>query len=211
MWLPADFHVSYSLEKALESETHCYTPAQFIAMVESTQSLPELQWFHPVIAILVKCRHSRWVPILDDLKPILQNLSRHRNGLLLAGPKGGRLKPDFVLRTLQQKTTTPLRPRFPTPAGQIGIKTGVTQGLRHYLVSTMAASRVPINAIMTWVGHRASRMVQYYCDLHDADQFTDLKQRKFLPAADPAGPRVRDARGTTRSMTKPNSPAHAID
>jgi hypothetical protein len=51
MWLPADFHVSYSLEKAFESETHCYTPAQFIAMVELTQSLPELQWFHPVIAI----------------------------------------------------------------------------------------------------------------------------------------------------------------
>ena len=114
-----------------------------------------------------KSGQSRSFPIHSSLRPVLSKLPDLRDGFLFHGPRGGRLKPDVVRRTLIDSVLVPLSSKFPTPAGEVGFKDGRLHSFRHYFVSTCVQNGVPERTTMRWLGHRDSKMVNHYYHLFD--------------------------------------------
>ncbi|QDU88581.1 site-specific tyrosine recombinase XerC [Pirellulimonas nuda] len=127
----------------------------------------------------LKSGRGRSLPIHDDLLLVLQRLPQ-RTGLVLRGPRGGKLKPDTVRRILVRDVLTPLGPRFPSPSGGQGFSDGRLHSFRHYFCSTCANSRVPEPMLMPWLGHADSAMVRRYYHLHDADARQKLCAVRFV-------------------------------
>jgi integrase len=115
----------------------------------------------------LKSGRGRIFPIQEELLPALQNLTRHADGLVFHGPRGGRIKPDLARRVLIRDVLKPLAARFPTPDGEVGFADGRLHSFRHYFCSLCANRGVPQRVVMRWLGHRESRMVEHYYHLHD--------------------------------------------
>lgn len=60
----------------------------------------------------------RSFPIRAELRPIVENLPRHRDGYVFHGPLGGRLKADAVRRALIRDVLKPHSEEFPTLEGE---------------------------------------------------------------------------------------------
>jgi integrase len=115
----------------------------------------------------LKSGRGRIFPIQEELLPALQALTRHADGLVFHGPRGGRIKPDLARRVLIRDVLKPLAACFPTPGGEVGFADGRLHSFRHYFCSLCANRGVPQRVVMRWLGHRESRMVEHYYHLHD--------------------------------------------
>ena len=98
----------------------------------------------------------------------LARLPRHPDGHVLRSPDGSRLNPDGVRLALIRHMLAPLSARFPTPPGaRKGFADGRLHSFRHFFVSLCSQQGVDQRTLMRWIGHRESKMVEYYYHLHD--------------------------------------------
>ncbi len=130
-----------------------------------------------------KTGQSRSLPIHADFRSVLEQLPRSKDGLLFHGPKGAQLKPDTIRNILLREVLTPLAKRFPTPKGEIGLEDGRLHSFRHYFCSICANSGVAEHVVMTWLGHRDSKMVRHYYHLHAEESQRQMGRLNFLGSA----------------------------
>jgi len=131
----------------------------------------------------LKGKRSRSFPIHQGLRPILQGLSRETDGRVFHDPDGDLLKPDNIRRLLVNHVLPPLASRFPTPPGEVrGFIDGRIHSFRHYFCSMCANARVAEQTLMSWLGHRNSRMIRRYYHLHDAVSQQAMQQVQFVSA-----------------------------
>jgi integrase len=106
----------------------------------------------------------------------LEAIKRHTDGYVFHGPRGGRLKPDTVRRTLVREVLTPLATQFPSPEGEVGFIDGRLHSFRHFFCSLCANRGVPQQVVMRWLGHTSSDMVQLYYHLHDEEARRQMRR-----------------------------------
>lgn len=131
----------------------------------------------------VKSGRSRSVPLHVDLEIVLRGL-QPTDDFVFHGPKGGRLKPDFVRRMLVRHVLTPLAATFPKHEGRQNIVDGRLHSFRHYFISECAANGVPERVVMDWVGHADSAMVAHYFHLHDEEAQRRMNGLNLLGSVD---------------------------
>jgi integrase len=115
-----------------------------------------------------KSGRSRSFPIHPDLLPVFVR-QRRIDPHVFHGPRGGRLKPDYVRNVLVNKVIDELAFQFPAHDGSKGFRDGRLHSFRHYFCSLCANSGVPIMMVMEWLGHQDSSMVKHYYHLHDSE------------------------------------------
>ncbi|MEX2309736.1 MAG: site-specific integrase [Pirellulales bacterium] len=115
-----------------------------------------------------KSGRSRSFPIHPDLLEALVR-QKHRDAYVFHGPRGGRLKPDYVRVVLINKVIAKLTPEFPAAEGERGFAEGRLHSFRHYFCSLCANNNVPERMVMEWLGHKDSAMVRHYYHLHDTE------------------------------------------
>lgn len=127
----------------------------------------------------VKGKRGRALPLHQSFRELLEGMSRHPDGRVFHGPRGGRLKPDLVRRRLISEVIEPLKARFSTPEGDIGFEHGRLHSFRHFFVSECFRQGVSEAQIMEWVGHRNSAMVRLYRHLRTDDSHRQMSQMDF--------------------------------
>lgn len=137
------------------------------------------------IARSTKGKRSRTIPIHSGLKKILIPMSRHRDGYVFHGPRGGRLKPDTARNVLLRYVITPLKEQFPTPDGETGFEHGRLHSFRHYFVSECCRQGIPEARIMDWVGHRDSKILARYRHLRPEDGQEQMKGLDLISVNEP--------------------------
>lgn len=123
----------------------------------------------------LKSGHSRSLPIHPDFAAVLRDLPRI-DGRVFHGPRGGRLKPDTVRRTLIDEVITPLQDQFPSPDDEQDFRHGRLHSFRHYFASTCAISGVPERVVMEWLGHADSAMYRHYVHVHDRESGRQMQR-----------------------------------
>jgi integrase len=116
----------------------------------------------------LKSGRSRSFPIHDELKPVLLDLPRNKDGFVFHGPLGGRIKPDTVRNILIRDVLIPIS-RDADGAVSTRFQDGRLHSFRHFFCSFCANRGVPQQVVMNWLGHRESGMVQHYYHLHDEE------------------------------------------
>jgi integrase len=130
----------------------------------------------------LKSGRSRTFPIHVDLAAVLKR-KPHVDGFVFHGPRGGRLKPDTVRRTLVHAVLKPLAKDFPALDGRQGFRDGRLHSFRHFFASTCANNGVPERMVMEWLGHADSEMVRHYYHLHDEEARRRMDALDFLGGA----------------------------
>ena len=113
----------------------------------------------------LKSHRDRSLPIHPELRKVLLSMQRHGDGKIFHGPLGGILKADTVRNVLIREVLTPLAETFPGIPGEKGFTDGRLHSFRHYFCSMSANSGIPEQVLMTWLGHRDSKMVRRYYHL----------------------------------------------
>lgn len=149
-----------------------------------------------------KSHRDRALPINPQLRQVLQDMPRHADGRILHGPLGGHLKPDTVRNVLIREVLNPLAERFPSARGEKGFRDGRLHSFRHYFCSMSANSNVPEQVLMTWLGHRDSKMVRHYYHLHHEEAQRQMAKIDFV------GKLPKSARATT---SPPSGNRQAMD
>ncbi|MBD3674539.1 MAG: site-specific integrase [Planctomycetaceae bacterium] len=136
-----------------------------------------------------KTKSSRIFPINKQLLPVLKGIPRRRDGLVLHGPLGGKVKADTIRNVLIRDVLAPLEKQFPSEPNEIGFKDGRLHSFRHYFCSVCANSGVPEQVLMRWLGHKSSRMVKRYYHLHDEESQRQMSRVQVISnkEADSAG------------------------
>ena len=127
----------------------------------------------------MKGGRDRSFPINLELRPIMDAIHRSPDGYVFHGPLGGRLKADTVRNILIRDVLTPLAERFPTPPGDIGFANGRLHSFRHFFCSLCANKNVAQQTVMTWLGHRDSKLVSHYYHLHDDEAKRQMGKLKL--------------------------------
>jgi integrase len=127
-----------------------------------------------------KSHEDRSLPIRPELRAVVEHLPRHADGRVFHGPLGGLLKPDTVRNILIRDVIEPLSKRFRSPREGKGFGDGRLHSLRHYFCSMSAANNVPEQILMSWLGHRDSKMVRHYYHLHDAPSQQHMARTEFF-------------------------------
>lgn len=130
----------------------------------------------------LKSGQSRSFSLYPRFRAVIERLPKV-DQYLFHGPRGGRLKADFVRRTLVRHVIQPLAEKFPSQGGQ-GFIDGRLHSFRHYFVSECAAQGVPERIVMNWVGHADSAMVRHYFHLHDEESQSRMNGLNLLGGAD---------------------------
>lgn len=127
----------------------------------------------------LKSGRSRSFPLHPDLLNVLKNM-KQMDAHIFHGPRGGRLKPDTVRRSLIKHVIDPLVQEFPSPDGEQGFKDGRLHSFRHYFCSTCANNNKPELMVMDWLGHADSEMLRRYYHLHDDESRRQMNSLDFL-------------------------------
>src|SRR5262249_40139767 len=114
----------------------------------------------------VKTGRSRSFPIHQELLAVLVRQPR-LDAFVFHGPRGGRLKPDYLRTLLVKKVIEKLAPKFPSVEGAKGFADGRVHSFRHYFCSFCANNNKPEHMIMQWLGHSSSEMVRHYYHVAD--------------------------------------------
>ncbi len=122
-----------------------------------------------LITSRTKTGRSRSLPIHRDLMPVLKDIKRDDDGRVFRAFGGGVIRPDKVRTALIRDVLKPLEERFAGHAGERGFVDGRLHSFRHYFCGKCARDGVAEQTVMLWLGHRDSRMVQHYYQLHDED------------------------------------------
>ena len=127
-----------------------------------------------------KTHRDRTLPVHENLREVLSPMKKkpHRDGRVFHGPGGGILKPDTLRNILKRDVLTPLAKQFPSRTG-LGIADGRLHSFRHYFCSIAANGGVPEQILMTWLGHRDSRMVKHYYHLHEPESRRQMDKIDF--------------------------------
>ena len=134
-----------------------------------------------------KGRRGRVLPLHLDLREILETTPRLSDGLILHAAKGGALDDDKIRKILVRDVLDPLALKMPwPPEGEKGFRDGRLHSFRHYFVSVCASSGTPIHVLMTWMGHRDSKMIKYYYHLHAEESQKQMKRIHPAGGADAA-------------------------
>ncbi|WP_437222677.1 tyrosine-type recombinase/integrase [Planctomicrobium sp. SH661] len=123
-----------------------------------------------------KSGYSRSFPIQNELRTVLENLTHHPDGKVFHGPLGGKIKADTVRRILIRDVLTPLASQFPSQGDGPGFLDGRLHSFRHYFCSNCANVGVKERVLMSWLGHRNSKMVHRYYHLHDDESRRQMEQ-----------------------------------
>ena len=158
----------------------------------------------PGPARTTKSGRNRSFPMHKELRRILATLERATDGLIFHGPKGGKLKPDTVRRSLIWDVLTPLAKRFPSSAEEVGFRHGRLHSFRHFFCSTCANKGVPEQVVMAWLGHSDSAMVRHYYHLHDDEAQRQMKRLDFMGTAAGA-PKGSDRQGADHGDAGPKA------
>ena len=161
--------------------------AAFVALADERASSKRKQLGS---ARRTKGRRGRTIPIHPSLREILAAMPHHADGMLLHGPRGGRLKPDTVRNIFVREVIVPLKEEFPTPLGEIGFAHARLHSLRHFFVSQAFVSGASEGEVKDWVGHRDSRVVEHYRHLSSEDSRRKMEQLDLL--GDRSGQEVPD-------------------
>lgn len=135
----------------------------------------------------IKGKRGRTLPMHPAFREVLTALTRHRDGLVFHGQKGGRLSDRRVLDALQRRVIEPLKKEFPTSDGEIGFSQGTIHGLRHFFCSQAYRSGARDAELLEWLGHRDSKVMQLYRHLHREDSHRRMEQIDFLGRDDEEG------------------------
>jgi integrase len=130
-----------------------------------------------------KSQRDRSLPLHERFRDRLKHLSHHQDGRVFHGPMGGQLKPDTVRNVLIREVLEPLAERFPAQAGEKGFRDGRLHSARHYFCSWCANEGVSEQTLMTWLGHRDSKMVRRYFHLHDQESQRQMMKLRSSSAA----------------------------
>jgi len=114
-----------------------------------------------------KNSRSRSFPIHPELAEVLAVLPKANDGLVLHGPRGGKLTPATLRNILIREVLTPLARQFPSDDDEIGFIDGRLHSFCHYFCSVCANNGVPEQLLMSWLGHRSSSMVKHYYHVHN--------------------------------------------
>ena len=118
-----------------------------------------------------KTRKSRKIPVHKNLAPTLRDLPKTGKNHLY-GPRGGTLRNDLFGDTLREKV-------LPKVVGKVGnedLMRLTAHGFRHYFVSRCANLGVPQLSVMNWLGHKTSRMTNYYYHANEAASIKHMRQ-----------------------------------
>jgi len=128
-----------------------------------------------------KTGEDRVVPVHQRLHDRLrsQKSNPHKDGRVFHGPKGGLLKPDTVRNILVREVLLPLAPRF-SKRGLKGFVDGRLHSFRHFFCSTCANEGTSEQLLMSWLGHRDSKMVRYYYHLNDKESQRQMNSITFI-------------------------------
>lgn len=134
-----------------------------------------------------KTGRSRNLPVVPDLRLLLQTMPRDPSRPVFASALGkrlncGRLRDQFVRMIIE-----PLSERFPSPEGERGFVDGRLHSFRHFFCSRMVAGKVPLLVLQKWLGHRNSQMVAHYFDMKDVEATALMSSIEVLPKTGPAG------------------------
>ncbi|MEI7836984.1 MAG: tyrosine-type recombinase/integrase [Planctomycetota bacterium] len=130
-----------------------------------------------------KNRHDRSFPISDELRPVLEKIQRHRDGYVLHGPRGGRLKADTARNVLTRRVLSGVAKELRGKGVETHVEEGRLHSFRHYFCSQCANSGTPVQMVLTWLGHHDSKMVIYYYHLSDELARTQMKKLTFVGSA----------------------------
>lgn len=128
----------------------------------------------------LKSHRDRSLPIYPQLLHMLLAMRHHADGHVFHGPLGGRLKPDTVRNVLIRDVLTPLANQFPPAPREKGFRDGRLHSFRHYFCSMSTNSGVAEQVLMTWLGHRDSKMVRHYYHLHQDEAQRQMAKINFL-------------------------------
>ncbi|VAX42476.1 hypothetical protein MNBD_PLANCTO02-1854, partial [hydrothermal vent metagenome] len=152
-----------------------------------------------------KGKRSRTIPIHAGLKKILAGMSRHRDGFLFHGPRGGRLKPDTIRNVFIRYVIMPLKEQFPTSDGETGFEHGRLHSFRHYFVSECCRQGIPEARIMDWVGHKDSKILARYRHLRPEDGQHQMQGLNLITFEAPATSESIEVPATKRSTAGNNT------
>lgn len=130
-----------------------------------------------------KNRHDRSFPISDELRPVLERIQHHRDGYIFHGPRGGRLKADTARNVLTKRVLPRVAKELRDKGHQTRVEEGRLHSFRHYFCSQCANSGTPVQLVLKWMGHRDSRMVQYYYHVFDEAAKDQMKKLTFVRPA----------------------------
>jgi integrase len=131
-----------------------------------------------------KSHRDRYLPIHEELRPILDYLPRLADGRVFHGPKAGKLKPDTVRNILKREVLPMLTEKFPANGDDPGIMAGRLHSFRHYFCSMSADNDVPEQMLMAWLGHRDSEMIRHYYHLRQDESHKQIAKIPFLSQPD---------------------------
>jgi integrase len=135
----------------------------------------------------IKGKRGRALPMHPAFRAVAETLSRHVDGLVFHGQKGGRLDPRRVLEALQGRVIESLKSEFPVPDGEIGFANGTVHGLRHYFCSEAYRNGATDAELLDWLGHRDSKIMNLYRHLRPEDGQRRMEQINFLDGDDEEG------------------------
>ncbi|MFP4105890.1 MAG: tyrosine-type recombinase/integrase [Phycisphaerae bacterium] len=118
-------------------------------------------------AASTKNHSSRVVPIHPHLQDILQRMSRHPDGRVFHGPRGGALKPDTARNILRRSVLAPLADKFPAHGKGHSFIDGRLHSFRHFACSKWAREGIGELVVRQWLGHKSSEIVRRYFHLND--------------------------------------------
>jgi integrase len=127
-----------------------------------------------------KSHRDRSLPIADELRAVLQQLPHSQDGRVFHGPHGGKIKPDTVRNVLRREVLAPLAKSFPAQGSDPGIVAGRLHSLRHLFCSVSADNDVPEQMLMSWLGHRDSKMISRYYHLRHEESRKHMARIAFL-------------------------------
>lgn len=119
-----------------------------------------------------------------ELLTLLPTLPRHPDGKVFRGPDGRPIHRTIVLKTLKQQVLEPLAKDFPAaPGAASSLRDGCLHSFRHYFCSVSANYVTSQQTLMSWLGHRESKLIRRYYHLHDDASQESMKKIVFVPAA----------------------------
>ena len=129
-----------------------------------------------------KGKRGRAFPIHSELQKVIERLltSEERGAYVFPAWRGGVLRPDNVRHQLINHVIEPLSKQFPSEAEEIGFKDGRLHSFRHYFCSVCANRGVSEQVLMTWLGHRQSKMIRRYYHLHTDESHRQMQKINFL-------------------------------
>jgi integrase len=131
-----------------------------------------------------KSGRSRALPLHPDLRRMLESMTRAPDGLILHAAKGGKLDDDKIRKVFIRDVIEPLASKFPKAGGEKGFADGRLHSFRHYFISLCASNQVDIEVLKKWMGHRDSKMINYYYHLHAEESQKQIKRIQPAGGAD---------------------------